>query len=611
VSNIRNIGQTNQEKEVIKVASDVTIYIDGLPYVINPYLNQDDGNIGALVNINDYFTNISTAYELDNYIPSCSISLSVPNDQSYLFMVPGGNHLFKTMALIEVYAKGYYPSRRSNSVYHRIFKGLISHATYNTGNTSLEIGIQCYGILHFLELIQIDMNPSNMSFSPNPTVPTTTRQAELNAFEQLEHTILDPITFEGFQVYSVSEDSSVGKGGPYEEALKRGYIAKWQNILNDFARDVHIYGPKVLRTPVKDSEAKGKLDPATLAVKDKQFSKRNEVEQRNDIILEKMQECLPDMGVGTIQLLNGSVTSRLARIRTITSALGFEGYQDVDGSVIIKPPLWNLDVTNLEEKRGMNVSGQVIDDNDPLTPETNPFIIHQSEIIGNEQETEDQSAVHCTRILVMGVWDTRMAVNGNNDCKFIGEYIDTKLVAQFGLREEAPLQINFIPENDKLSLFAFAVNEMARRNRGYRTYTVTIPLRPEMKLGFPCYMPHRDMYGYIRSISINYQIGGNPTMTVTMDCLRRRVISPREHFTNAQTGEKQIIFVSQPNLINAWTSYTPGKPGKIPNKPGSVRWKPAEGKDTKPTTDMTDSITVLPMNRASMMNFKSSTIVRT
>jgi hypothetical protein len=88
-------------------------------------------------------------------------------------------------------------------------------------------------------------------------------------------------------------------------------------------------------------------------------------------------------------------------------------------------------------------------------------------------------------------------------------------------------------------------------NKGFRSYSFTIPLRPEIKLGFPLFIPHRDMYGYVKSVNIQFQIGGSATMSITLDALRKRAMFPQEQAM--PDGTKGTIFVAQPNLVLKWT----------------------------------------------------------
>jgi hypothetical protein len=136
---------------------------------------------------------------------------------------------------------------------------------------------------------------------------------------------------------------------------------------------------------------------------------------------------------------------------------------------------------------------------------------------------------------------------------------------KFGLREEPARTLGWLARWDKISAYTYAVSELNRANRGYRQYNFTIPLRPELRLGFPMYLPHKDMYGYIKTISINYQVGANATMSILLDTIRKRPVFPSTHQTksidqndlgniNKASESFTTVYTTQPNLVMKWTN---------------------------------------------------------
>jgi len=240
---------------------------------------------------------------------------------------------------------------------------------------------------------------------------------------------------------------------------------------------------------------------------------------------------LPFRNITALDVTNNVIVNRLDVIREVVRKIDFEAYQDIDGKIIVKPPLYNLDVVNLAPRLSLYGATQTLDGSshnsltNPATaifPENNPFVIHLSEIL-TEQENEDQSAIRRTRTTLTGNAMRAFGIQYREDLKAIGEYIDITKLAKFGLREEPSYQAAFLDYADKYTLFAHAAAETARANRGYRTYTFTTQMRPELKLGFPVFIPHRDMYAYIKSISINYQVGATATMTKTLRRIESQV----------------------------------------------------------------------------------------
>src|SRR5271166_4299080 len=152
----RNISQTVQEREIVKTAPDIVVYIDGLPFLLNPYIFSGNQQY-TLVNFNDHVQSFNATYDVDNFKPSGAVTLIVPNHLQYLYQSPGGNNLIETMSELQVFAKNYFPADDGNSVYSRVFKGVISHVVHTITGKSLEISIQAQGILRFLELMQTDL----------------------------------------------------------------------------------------------------------------------------------------------------------------------------------------------------------------------------------------------------------------------------------------------------------------------------------------------------------------------------------------------------------------------------------------------------------------------
>src|SRR5271157_68478 len=153
-NSIRNISQTAQEREIVKLAPDIIVYLDGTPYQLNYFVNDPlTGNSFTVVNFNDHVSSFQAGYDTDLMVPSASINLVVPNYQKFLYQMPGGNNLVRPMQQVQVYAKGYYLASTGDTVYRRVFKGLVSHVAYADDGKALQISIQCYGIMYMLELM--------------------------------------------------------------------------------------------------------------------------------------------------------------------------------------------------------------------------------------------------------------------------------------------------------------------------------------------------------------------------------------------------------------------------------------------------------------------------
>jgi hypothetical protein len=576
---IRNISQTAQERTIVKTAPDIVVYLDGLPYLINYFIDDPKTGINYTnVPFNDHVTSFSASYDTDLMVPSCSIGLQVPNYVKYLYQQPGGNNVLQTMMQVQVYCKGYYNNTSQSTVYRRVFKGVVSHIGYNDNGKTLEVSIQAYGSLYMLEKMQININPSVQCSTATGSQLTIwqTNFAYSNPYRLIADMFLLGLNSDAFQLNNLQQQAVLA--GQFGDAIRRGYIAKWQSVLVNMAKDVHIYGADWKdnlgqASLAKKSDVVGAMDLDIMAAGVNRYSVAKESTDATQMYYANIQTYQPFKIITEAHLFDPVIRNRLDIIREVVQMIDFEAYQDVDGKIIIKPPLYNLDVTNLGTRTNMTstqTGSNAASQNNPLTQiyqNNNPFVVYLDEIL-TEQETEDQAAIRRTRTTITGNVMRDFQINYPEKLKPTVEFIDVAKLAKFGLREEPSYNVPWLDADDKISMFAHAASETARMNRGYRTYTITIPLRPELKLGFPMFFPHKDMYGYIKSISINYQVGGAATMTVMCDTLRRRVLISTQQ--TGSSGYSQLKnynpYTTAPNLVLQWTKNPNPSTAADPNQ---------------------------------------------
>jgi hypothetical protein len=568
---VRNIQQSLQDRDVTKQCPDVVCFIDGQNYLNNPFLGTEPG---VRVPFNDYLSSFEVSYDVDALVPSGSVTLVVPNSADHQFRTPGGNNLLTTMSDIRVYGKGYYLSPEGNTVYHQIFRGFITSVNYNIDGKHTIISISCAGAMGLLERMQVDMAPSRMAYAAQEVTPFTSTCWNLGPIDQIAWVFLYGSMLDGFDQMVSLRQRHFDPTQPFHAAVAAGMAAMWQPLLYDLARDVHIFGkpnvtdvltsirlatahPETANEPYSKSvmaiarDRVGKLSPSDASAADMLYT-------------EQLRGYLPDHGWGNIQPLNSKVTSRLERLNYLTKLIGFEAYQDIDGGIIFKPPLYNLDVLNISNPNDPAFDSKLLD----LYGKNNPFVVQLAEILA-ESETEDESAVRATRVIVRGSLSPGWQVPGTETVLAVAEEFDIPKMAQFGLRMEPPIEAPWFRDGDSKGQHGYAALELARANRAFRTYSLTIPLRPELKLGFPMYLPHRDMYGYIKGVTISYTQGSNATMSVLLDCLRRRPMFPKVQgvLQVDKTTVQTTTLTTQPNLIMQWTaaptSVTPPPPAEL------------------------------------------------
>ena len=565
---IRNIIQTHQERPIIKMAPDTVIYIDGLPYLINDYLEGG----GTLVNFNDFVGGASGAVDVDTFIPACTVNLSVPNDMKRLFQGPGGQRIITVMSEIKVFTKGYYLTDEGESVYHRVFWGVICGISYSDNHKTLEINLNCKGILHLLDLMQINLNPSVMASTTYGAAmtPMVTKDAMLSPWHIILAAFLSPLSPDVLSIETVTDTPQIGLGGNQaneKKSFERAYITKWTKYQKSLASGVRLCGMKggnILKAKglVKAAQANqsgslhGNSDiGATVALQTPE-----DLKAYTDTGIVKLYT--PEFKIGNqMSLLQSTVVSRLSRIKEMVDIMGWEGFQDLDGQIIIKPPLYNLDCQYT----------------DVGSPERNPFIVNLFEVDGAEAEVEDEGQVRLTVMRTKGCFDVMLG-DGGSHLLHTGTWADPGLISRFGLRSEPPKQ-NPYYQNDSFKLFAYASAELTKVTRKYRTYTVTIPMRPELKAGFTIYMPHLDYYAYLGNISWAYSRGGKATMTLTCSAIRQREMFGRK---DANTGE--WVYAPIPNLVYCYTK-APAEDSPAPDGLNRITDPSGSAVTTKPLQD--------------------------
>jgi hypothetical protein len=337
---IRNVRQTAQEREVIKTAPDVVVYFDGLPYLFNKFL--DDPSTGqpfVLVEFNNHVRSFNATYDTDNLIPSGSIQLSVPNHEKKLYQMPGGNNLIIPMMEVQVFAKGYFLSTSGNTIYHRVFKGVATQVSHTDNGKTVEINVSIRGVLRFMEMMQIDVQPSLMTNSNLNVTEYTSIQWNLDPYQQIADTFLRSLSLDQFQLNTIANKGQTIRGSEWARAVDADFIAKWQPILHGVVADTHVMGyifgtvPQAFDKAAKDSPVKGKTDPLYQAAAIAKTSPLAESDDIRDTYVNMIRGYTPDFKVSNVTLTNGRIVPRLERLRQISAQhrlRGIPGHQRRD-----------------------------------------------------------------------------------------------------------------------------------------------------------------------------------------------------------------------------------------------------------------------------------------
>lgn len=171
-----------------------------------------------------------------------------------------------------------------------------------------------------------------------------------------------------------------------------------------------------------------------------------------------------------------------------------EFFLDTNGMAVFKPPFYNLDVNDSDTDIYKIKSKDVIN----FTGEINTDMI-------------------CNYLEVYG---PRWQFDPSMDA--IGYNLDFDLIKRFGIRYQ---KMNLRYGNSSTQLRLIAVAKMSKINGQAFTGSVSIPMRPELRLGYPVYINHIDAYYYVTGINHSIAFGSNSTTTLSLEFRRDRVYS--------------------------------------------------------------------------------------
>jgi hypothetical protein len=249
----------------------------------------------------------------------------------------------------------------------------------------------------------------------------------------------------------------------------------------------------------------------------------------------KMQAFVFDIGkLGQVNMFETEYMSKLQIAQAVTEITGFEFYQDVDGDLVFKPAMYNLDTRD-----------------DPV------YRIKDRDLISvSETESEPQA----TMIKASGSHFANMAGHGVEGWMGVGAvYVDYRLVAKFGYKEES-IETNYL--NNRYQIYITAVNRLDIANIGVKSAQITIPIRPELRPGYPVYIETLDSFFYAQSISHSFAPGSDCTTTIQGVAKRSRWFPPIKGPTEG---------------INVIGNMDLGGAGKYPSRPLMVYPEDIEG----------------------------------
>lgn len=488
------------KRPYIVLAPDAYVAIQGQTRIVTC------GECNRTIDVNKYVTGISTEASVDSPPGSGTINLSVPDtDVNDLYVE--GNFVIIPMMEIEIFAKGYY-TVGGLPQYYRIFWGMITNISKSWSNGVTTFTISCKDILHWWEKTNIILNPA---FVGNEGA-SCGYQLFQNQFAGLNpYTIIISLAKEAMGDFSITDGSFMSfkpEAGP-ETAVVGQYakdvMAYWQLKFGNIWNALVLYGTS---GSAYTFEGAG-MDVSPLRLSNTIFKTEASILSENQLTASfKVQPHeiaafkVDVQRAGDVQFFQNDTQSKLSVALTARDQIAYEFYCDTTGDIIFKPPFYNLNVIPNKPVSWIN-DFEIIDD--------------------NINDSEAEVITHMT--------SSGNAFGGVTDWGLTDEItiprtgvIDWHLLKRYGWRRQ-DFQCEWAGNPKKL--FWFLIDYMDRINAKRQNGSVTIPMRPEVRMGFPVWVPHYDSFYYVNAVSHNYTPGGQATTTLTLSAKRSKFIAPK------------------------------------------------------------------------------------
>jgi hypothetical protein len=500
---------------VIKLAPDALVYLNGTTG--SSFVAPITGSTGKT----DFGDGISSINIQNNVDPpgssTATIEIATPiynEKSSYWRAYKDGTgqsilkSVFTPMMEVQIYFKGRFLVGK-NPRYYSAFWGFVTNVEESYSNGLYKTQLQCADMLHWWQYIQVAFRPSVESniFAKHVQGLTAfgSRYEMANPFE-IMYSLCKEMGIENFitpaWLGKLTPNSKTQNPDPrivdiYEKSFKY-----WNE------RFAGLYGNNLLRM----YGAAGRLiehpnmavtyDPVNKPIPEDQGFEKSQLATNTGV--DEPFDML-DKIVGKFQVFHefdqmksldqAEYKTKLEIATELKNRIQYEFFQDVTGNFIFKPPFFNL---NTQSLTAYNIKPQ--------------DIISFSSAI-NSEEIITALEVHVS---------PQQNIRDTSWINIVGYHVDTDLVMKYGYRHK---KIDSWWLSESALAQSYSVGEMGLINAKAYTGSVTIPGRPELRLGYPVYVTHKDAFYYVKSINHAFDYGGSFSTTLSLEAERIRVYS--------------------------------------------------------------------------------------
>jgi hypothetical protein len=472
------------------------------------YINGETDIIGCVrckrkFDLSKYITSIQTNLDIDSVPGSLTIQLSIPRhalDDFYFDGVP----LISPMMEVEVFGKGYF-LLEGIPQYYPMFWGIVTEVgdAYSGGEHT--VTISCADILKWWEICRMNINAAFTA--PSPQLGKSIHGNVLfgtNPYDVIF--TLAQMSF-GDIMLATGSLNSLRKENEQKQTFNASMgdiMAYWTSRFSKIRSNLLLYGIQgvavrgdTLNTRYPNGQARGVANFVASAIRE---SSGPNSQVTFDPAGDEVTAFRASIDVN-IEFWQNDYQTKLEIAHACKEAIGFEFYMDVTGDIVFKPPFYNLDILS----------------NKPVS------WIQDIDVISWDFTESDAEVV--THLTLQGSYAGNVDVGMPAEVTPITSVTDYHLLRKYGWRPHT-YNSEFMG-NDLKQLFQHGLDVLDRINSRRHTANVTIPFRPELRMGFPIYIASKDQMWYIRAISHNVQFGGQATTTLSLTARREKFKAPK------------------------------------------------------------------------------------
>lgn len=507
----RGTYQPNK-RPVYTTAPDCLVYINGelsLPSGANP---------NRRVPLQPLITSVNVNLGVNSVPGSASIDLQIPRhylDDLYV----GGKLTLTTMLEVQIYAKGHFTVGGAPR-YYPLFWGVVTSVGDNYASGENTVSLSCTDILYWWQVSQININPSYLAAQAEQSQKLNFRGhtfTGMNAFDII-YSLSRYVYGDSMNVRNQSVDNRQFRTEPISGAERKRLMAYWTLKWGRITNNLKMFGPSgqvlqggqlasLLSGENRDFFLKGRKGSAKRdKIKDYEPFKQGGFDVS---AIAPFSQKISQLGA--MELTNSEFETKLNLALQTKEAINYEFYMDVTGEIIFKPPFFNMDTRP----------------NFPVS------WIRASDVISRSWAENPPEA---TFIEATGRYTQNVEIGLGELVQTRATYVDYRLVQKYGFRPGS-FSSEFIgsrENNGPKALFYHLVDVLDQQNARVNSGTLTIPFRPELRLGYPVYYEPEDVYYYVEGISHSFSYGARCTTSLTLMARRDKFYGAFERWREEQ-----------------------------------------------------------------------------